>query len=225
MARSVPRALRPAPESAGFHANWSRARTEPAGMTASAGAESRQVSAFCPHARVTIRGSKGVMRESPASPRQWGAIAACCRCPPWVPHQNGDRRRCASPRKYRLLFRIVALKRVAAHVPTCRSGNLAVAGAEGNHLRRQVSMHIAIPIHSLKPCGVKHVALRLAAQREASRHSLAMMMGCQEDFCADDAPALDCPSNPEPALTARYFVDRRGDIKRVRAILAARPPQ
>ena len=84
-------------------------------------------------------------------------------------------------------------------------------------------MRIAIPIHSFEPGGLERVALRLAARWQASGHSMAIVLGRHGGCYPDEVPAFDYCSIPEPVPTARCFADRPGDIKRVRAILAARP--
>ena len=65
-------------------------------------------------------------------------------------------------------------------------------------------MRIAIPIHSFEPGGVERVALRLAARWQASGHSVAIVLGRHEGCCADEVPALDYRSIPEPVPTARW---------------------
>ena len=65
-------------------------------------------------------------------------------------------------------------------------------------------MRIAIPIHSFEPGGVERVALRLAARWQASGHSVVIVLGRHEGCCADEAPALDYRSIPEPVPTARW---------------------
>lgn len=65
-------------------------------------------------------------------------------------------------------------------------------------------MRIAIPIHSFAPGGVERVALRLAARWEATGHSVVIVLGRNEGCCANEAPALDYRSIPEPVPTAHW---------------------